>query len=473
MATNTTATSVQHNGNGSTASFAIPFSFLANAEVDVTVGGVLKTLGTHYNISGSTVTFTSGNIPPSGTNNIKFQRDTNISTKKVDFQDGSVLTETDLDTNSDQVLFAQQEITDKLSGIEDGATADQTDEEIQDIVGAMFSGNTESGITATYQDSDGTIDLTVASQTDNNFTNADHSKLDGIETGATADQTDAEIKTAYENNSDTNAFTDAEKTKLQNLDLSKLQGIETGATADQSNAEIKTAYEANSDTNAFTDAEKTKLAGISASAGATTFVGLGDTPANFTSAAGKTVKVNSSANALEFVDQISDVVGDTTPQLGGDLDVQAREINTSTANGNIKLNPNGSGAVEVKGDGSSNDGKLQLNCSQNSHGVKLQSPAHSAGQSYTMILPDNQIAADKFLKVKSITGSGATAVGQLEYADGGGGATGGGGEKIFHESENTMDNDYTISANHNAIVPTPLTINATLTVGATSTVTFV
>ena len=409
MATNTTATATNHTGNGSTNSFAISFSFLANNEVDVTVAGVLKTLDTHYTISGSTVTFTSGNTPANGAA-IKFQRDTNISTKKVDFTDGSVLTETDLDTNSDQVLFAQQEITDKLSGIEENATADQTN---------------------------------------------------------------AEIKTAYEANSDTNAFTDAEKTKLQNLDLAKLQGIETGATADQSNAEIKTAYEANSDTNAFTDAEKTKLAGISASAGATTFVGLGDTPANFTSAAGKTVKVNSSANALEFVDQISDVVGDTTPQLGGDLDVQAREINTSTANGNIKLNPNGSGAVEVKGDGSSNDGKLQLNCSQNSHGVKLQSPAHSAGQSYTMILPDNQIAADKFLKVKSITGSGATAVGQLEYADGGGGATGGGGEKIFHESENTMDNDYTITANHNAIVPTPLTINATLTVGATSTVTFV
>jgi len=410
MATNTTATSVQHNGNGSTASFAISFSFLANAEVDVTVGGVLKTLGTHYNISGSTVTFTSGNIPPSGTNNIKFQRDTNISAKKVDFQDGSVLTETDLDTNSDQVLFAQQEITDKLGGIEEGATADQTN---------------------------------------------------------------AEIKTAYEANSDTNAFTDAEKTKLQNLDLAKLQGIETGATADQSNTEIKTAYEANSDTNAFTDAEKTKLAGISSGQGATDFTSLTDTPANFTSAAGKTVKVNSSANALEFVDQISDVVGDTTPQLGGDLDVQAREINTSTSNGNIKLNPNGSGAVEVKGDGSSNDGKLQLNCSQNSHGVKLQSPAHSAGQSYTMILPDNQIAADKFLKVKSITGSGATAVGQLEYADGGGGATGGGGEKIFHESENQMDQDYTITANHNAMVAGPLTINATLTVGTTSTVTFV
>ena len=191
MATNTTATSQTHNGNGSTATFAISFSFLENTEVDVTVGGVLKTLGTHYNISGSSVTFTSGNIPPSGTANIKFQRDTNISTKKVDFADGSVLTETDLDNNSDQILFAQQEITDKLGGIEEGATADQTD---------------------------------------------------------------AEIKTAYENNSDTNAFTDAL--------LSKLNGIESGATADQTNAEIRAAVEAASDSNVFTDNDHTKLNNI-------------------------------------------------------------------------------------------------------------------------------------------------------------------------------------------------------------------
>ena len=49
----------------------------------------------------------------------------------------------------------------KLDAIEASATADQTDEEIQDVVGAMFSSNTETGITATYQDGDGTIDLVV------------------------------------------------------------------------------------------------------------------------------------------------------------------------------------------------------------------------------------------------------------------------------------------------------------------------
>ena len=95
---------------------------------------------------------------------------------------------------SDSNVFTDADHS-KLDGIESGATADQTDEEIQDIVGAMLTGNTESGITVTYQDSDGTIDFSVASQTDENFTTADHSKLDGIESGATADQTASEILT--------------------------------------------------------------------------------------------------------------------------------------------------------------------------------------------------------------------------------------------------------------------------------------
>jgi len=181
---------------------------------------------------------------------------------------------------------------------------------------------------------------------------------------------------------------------------------------------------------------------------------------------------NGAWGSLSGASGISNVVDDTSPQLGGNLDVQAFEVNTSTTNGNIKVTPNGTGLFEIKGN--TNDGTLQLNCNQNSHGVKIKSPAHSAGQSYTLILPDNQIAADKVLKVKSISGSGATAVGQLEYADaGGGGGTGGGGEQIFFESENEMNNSYTISSNHNALVAGPLTIasGATLTINSPSVVT--
>tara|TARA_X000001036_G_scaffold31468_2_gene25855 strand:+ start:1725 stop:3323 length:1599 start_codon:yes stop_codon:yes gene_type:complete len=55
--------------------------------------------------------------------------------------------------------------------------AKNTTEEIQDIVGAMFTSNTETNITATYQDGDGTIDLVVA---------ASSSAADDISTGDAA-----------------------------------------------------------------------------------------------------------------------------------------------------------------------------------------------------------------------------------------------------------------------------------------------
>jgi len=71
----------------------------------------------------------------------------------------------------------------------------------------------------------------------NAFTDSEKSKLDSIEQNATSDQTKTEIKDLYEQNINTNAFTDIEKLKLFN--------IEDGATADQTNSEIKIAYENN------------------------------------------------------------------------------------------------------------------------------------------------------------------------------------------------------------------------------------
>ena len=118
---------------------------------------------------------------------------------------------------------------------------------------------------------------------------------------------------------------------------------------------------------------------------------------------------------------ISNVVEDTTPQLGGNLDVQASEINTSTTNGNIKLTPNGTGVVEVKGAGG-NDGILQLNCSANSHGVKIKSPPHSAAASYTLTLPDDDGNANQVLQTD---GSG-----NLSWATVSSGGGGGSSDKI-------------------------------------------
>jgi len=84
----------------------------------------------------------------------------------------------------------------------------------------------------------------------------------------------------------------------------------------------------------------------------------------------------------------TDLVYDTTPQLGGNLDVNGRTI-TSASNGNIDLDPNGSGGVVIKGNSTRGAGAIQLNCEFNSHGIKLKSPPHSANASYTLTFPNN------------------------------------------------------------------------------------
>ena len=174
-----------------------------------------------------------------------------------------------------------------------------------------------------------------------------------------------------------------------------------------------------------------------------------------------------------------DVVDDTSPQLGGDLDVNGNKI-TSASNGNVEIEPNGTGDVILDTDqvligggsevgqissngaydlklvtnsgtdssyinivdaangntqlypngtglteigGGTNPGTIQLNCESNSHGIKLQSPPHSAGQSYTLKFPTGNVTADRFLKVDSISGSGATATGQLSFAEVSGGTS--------------------------------------------------
>jgi len=97
---------------------------------------------------------------------------------------------------------------------------------------------------------------------------------------------------------------------------------------------------------------------------------------------------------------LQNVSEDSSPQLGANLDIQSYEITTSTSNGNIILNPNGSGVVEIKGDGTTNGtvGTIKLNCSNNNHGVQIKSPPHSANASYTLTLPNADGSANQFIK---------------------------------------------------------------------------
>jgi hypothetical protein len=81
---------------------------------------------------------------------------------------------------------------------------------------------------------------------------------------------------------------------------------------------------------------------------------------------------------------ISNVVEDTTPQLGGNLDMNGADIVT-TSNADLELAPNGTGHVTVRGN--TNSGAIQFNCESNSHGQIVKAQPHSAGVTNELLLP--------------------------------------------------------------------------------------
>ena len=142
-------------------------------------------------------------------------------------------------------------------------TATLTNEQVQDIVGGMVSGNTESGITVTYQDSDGTLDFSVASQTDNNFTTTLKNKLDGIASGAT-------------NVTNTNQLTNGAGFITATLTNEQVQDIVGGMVSGNTESGITVTYQDSDGTldfsvasqtdNNFTTTLKNKLDGIASGA---------------------------------------------------------------------------------------------------------------------------------------------------------------------------------------------------------------
>ena len=90
-------------------------------------------------------------------------------------------------------------------------------------------------------------------------------------------------------------------------------------------------------------------------------------------------------NARFSIDD-SKIVSKLNHDFNAGIDVTGDIISTAHITG---VSDSSQAAFIAKGDDSSQDGYIQLNCSQNSHGIKLKSPAHSAGQSYTLTFPSS------------------------------------------------------------------------------------
>lgn len=99
------------------------------------------------------------------------------------------------------------------------------------------------------------------------------------------------------------------------------------------------------------------------------------------------------------------------------IDVSSNDIVTAS-NADIDLVPNGTGKVTIHGNATGGSGQIKLNCEQNTHGIILKGPAHSALADYTLTFPNALGSDDQVLKTDS---NGNLA--WVDQASGGGGFT--------------------------------------------------
>ena len=234
-----------------------------NTEVRVALDGISLATNTYevlssparikfINTNGVNSTYQESTGAPKTGVVVRVYRDTQLEdADTVTFVAGSSIRAQDLNANFKQTRFAlqeEQQIPIHSDRIDDGSI---TSAKIED--GTIVNADINAAAAIEGSKLQASSGSNAGSMSSANFT-----KLAGIETAATADQTDAEIRAAVEAASDSNVFTDA--------DHSKLNAIEASATADQTDAEIRTAVEAATDSNVFTDADHSKLNAIEASA---------------------------------------------------------------------------------------------------------------------------------------------------------------------------------------------------------------
>lgn len=192
-----------------------------------------------------------------------------------------------------------------ILNVEDGSTADQTGAEIKALYEVEADAYTDTkdtklnGIEALADVTDATNVASAGAVMDGDFTEADEVMVGtGVGTHGQITLAASEFLAKKAAGAAMNV-TAAEARTILN--------VESGSTADQTGAEIKTLYEAEVD--AFTDTKNTKLSGIETSADVTDATNVAAAGAMF------------------------DVSDDTTPQLGGDLDLNGHEILLDTTPG--------------------------------------------------------------------------------------------------------------------------------------------
>ena len=520
MTVSSTTTKRSASGDGSNDTFSYNFKIFDDDDItviirtDSTGAETTKTKTTHYTVtgvgsaSGGNVVFTSGNIPASGETVVLLR--TTARTQLTDYVANDPFPAATHENALDKLTFIVQELEEqigrslkvsqtnviatseftadataranKILGFDGSGDLTVSEGKVDTVtasVSAVSAGGTPTA-SATYTASSGALALAFGLVTGN--------------TGATGNS--AGMQMTF-NTSTSDADPGAGKLALNNGTIASVTEMYFDD-VDDNGATISTFVQSfddavNSTARGIIHIEKEgtpatfalfKVTGAVTNASGYTKVPVGHLASNgsFSNSDGIRVDFSYSGSDGSAGGGLSDVVGDTSPQLGGDLDMNGKDIVT-TSNADIELNPNGTGKTVLKGN--TNPGTIVFNCEVNTHGQTVKAQPHSASVTNTLTLPpggDGELVstvATQTLTNKSIAATQLT--GALPAIDGSSltgisaGATGGGSDQVFYENGQTVTTNYTITNGKNAMSAGPITINSgvTVTVGSGETYTVV
>ncbi len=319
---------VSYNADGNTSTFAINFNFIDSTHVKVFLDGVSTTA---FSITGSNVVMNSN---PSNGVVVLIKRETPTDSRLVDFQDGSVLTESDLDKSADQNFFIAQEISDDSQGTMKLDNADNFDALSKRIVNVADPVNNNDAVNKGFI-STNLANINTVAGISTQVTNV----ANNLSAITTANSNSANVNTVATNIASVNTvatnITDVQKV-AQDLNEA-VSEIETVADdLNEVSSEIDTVGQniANVNTVAGLNSQITTLAGI------TNLTNLANAHANVTTVATNLSGVNSFAERYRVQAGIpssgndaGDLVFDLTAQKLKVFDGSSYQLAGSSVNG--------------------------------------------------------------------------------------------------------------------------------------------
>ena len=434
-----------YTGDGSTTNYSFTFEYISQADVKVTLDGTASTAFTFANAT--TLSFTTA---PANSVAIRIYRDTEIETLNATFFPGSAIKAEDLNNNFTQSHFAVQETDFEVVAANTTANTAKTtaDTALTNSAAAVTASNT-AVTTANTASTNASAAVTTANTASTNATNAVNTANTASSNATTAVNT-ANSATTTAGNAVTSAATAnttaGNAVTTANGAVTTANGAVTTANTALANAGTATTT-ANSAVTTANAATTTAGNAVTTANAATTTANTADTNAttavNTANAASVAV---SNAVLFTLIANVAAIPGSPSNndyiEIGNSTGVQSFSPLSGVPSGfvgasglTVRLRYDSSASSwvwmsyfandsddryltknvpVVTGDSTNGSGQITLNCENNSHGIKIKGPPHSAGANYTFTLPNDTGTSGGVLKTD---GSGTTSWGSTDVVN--------------------------------------------------------